>query len=328
MISFIVTTYNLADWLLRRCLTSIVAQGLARDEYEIIVVDDESTVSPRHVVDEFATQVNITLHIQRHKRQGAARNLALCHAQGDWVQFVDGDDYLFEGTISPLLHIAEKNNLDLLMFGFREVHDDSVKRIRIENNCSFNISTGDDYMLHHNLLGSCCMLMFKRSLLDDSQYDAPLRFTEGIYIEDEEFATKLVWRAQRMAKIDTVVYAYYQRAGSTVHSRSHEHTDELFRNYIVVLERLLHFESSLGDNTHDGFTRKVRTLAVDVLRRSLREPDWKERWMDSVHQLRSLGVYPLPAVHYSMKYSVFRFLTMCAVGRRILHWIEKSQNRL
>ena len=54
MISFIVTTYNLEDWLLRRCLSSIVAQGLPRDEYEIIVVDDESAVSPLPVVDEFA----------------------------------------------------------------------------------------------------------------------------------------------------------------------------------------------------------------------------------------------------------------------------------
>ena len=323
MISFIVTTYNLEDWLLRRCLSSIVAQGLARDEYEIIVVDDESTVSPQHVVDEFSAQADITLHLQKHARQGAARNLALRHAKGEWVQFVDGDDYLFAGTIAPLLRSAEANDLDLLMFAFREVHDEQPIDNGNGNNFPLSIVTGDSYMLRHNLFGSCCMQMFRRALLDDPRHGAPLRFTEGIYIEDEEFATHLVWRAQRMAKTDAVAYAYYQRTGSTVHSRSREHTDELFRSYLVVLERLKTFEASLGDKPHEGFTRKVRLLAVDILRRALREPDWKRRWDESSRQLSSLGLYPLPAARYSWKYSMFRLLSSSAVGRHMLHWAEK-----
>ena len=335
MISFIVTTYNLEDWLLRRCLSSIVAQGLAHDEYEIIVVDDESAVSPLPVVDEFAAQANITLYVQKHAHQGAARNLALRHAKGEWVQFVDGDDYLFAGTIAPLLRSAEANDLDLLMFAFREVYDSAAENSsegnRFEENNSqfliFNsqlkIVSGDSYMLHHNLFGSCCMQMFRRALLDDPRHGAPLRFTEGIYIEDEEFATHLVWRAQRMAKTDAVAYAYYQRTGSTVHSRSREHTDELFRSYLVVLESLKTFEASLGDKPHEGFTRKVRLLAVDILRRALREPDWKRRWDESSRQLSSLGLYPLPAARYSWKYSMFRLLARCAVGRHMLHWAEK-----
>lgn len=330
MISFIVTTYNLDDRLLRRCLGSIVGQGLAHDAYEIIVVDDESTVSPQHVVDEFAHQASITLYVQRHARQGAARNLALSHAKGQWVQFVDGDDYLFPHTIAPLLRCAEANKLDLLMFAFRQVHDEQpIDNCNGNNcqlsfvNCQLNITTGDDYMLHHNLFGSCCMLMFRRALLDEPRHGAPLRFTEGIYIEDEEFATKLVWRAQRMAKADAVVYAYYQRAGSTVHSRSREHIDELFRNYFVVLGRLLDFEKSVNTLPHAGLIRKVRFLAVDILRRALREPDWKRRWDESSRQLSSLGLYPLPAARYSMKYRIFRLLAMCAVGRRMLHWAEK-----
>ena len=330
MISFIVTTYNLEDWLLRRCLSSIVAQGLARDEYEIIVVDDESRVSPQPVVDEFVEQANITLYVQQHARQGAARNLALRHAKGEWVQFVDGDDYLFAGTIAPLLRSAEVNDLDLLMFAFREVHEGSAENSSENNchlspvNCQLEAVSGDSYMFRHNLFGSCCMQMFRRSLLDAPQHGAPLRFTEGIYVEDEEFATHLVWRAQRMAKADVVAYAYYQRADSTVHSRSREHTDELFRSYFVVLERLMAFEASLGDEPHAGLTRKVRFLALDILRRALREPDWRKRWDESAQQLRSLGMYPLSAAHYSWKYSLFRVLARCGIGRHILRMIEKQ----
>lgn len=331
MISFIVTTYNLDDRLLRRCLSSIVGQGLARDAYEIIVVDDESTVSPQHVVDEFAHQASITLYVQRHARQGAARNLALSHAKGQWVQFVDGDDYLFPHTIASLLRCAEANKLDLLMFAFRQVHDEQP----IDNcdgnncqlsfvNCQLNITTGNDYMLRHNLFGSCCMQFFSRHLLDAPQHGAPLRFAEGIYIEDEEFVTHLVWRAQRMARVDTPVYAYYQRAGSTVHSRSREHTDELFRNSFAVLGRLLHFEASLAEAPHEGVTRKVRSLAIDILRRSLREPDWRERWAQSSRQLCALGLYPIPSATYSWRYRAFRMLGQCSLGRQVLRVLEKD----
>lgn len=324
MITFIVTTYNLDDWLLCRCIDSIVAQGLSRDQYEVIVVDDESAVSPQHVVDRYASHVDISLYVQRHARQGAARNVGLCHAKGKWVQFVDGDDYLFPGTMSLVLKAVQSSNLDLLMFGYREVRGECIEEIPLGTEMSLSaITTGDEYMTCHNLFGVCWRQLFRRQLLDDPTFGAPLRFSEGIYIEDEEFVTKLMWRAQHMACTDVPVYAYYQREGSTVHARSREHADELFRNYFVVLSRLLEFDASLASTPHVGYTRKLHFLALDILRRALREPDWRARWADSSEQLRALGMYPLPARPYSFKYRMFRLLAGCRVGRFMLRMIEK-----
>lgn len=322
MITFVVTTYNLEDWLLRRCLKSIVEQGIA--DYEIIVIDDESDLSPQHVVDEFAAQANIRLYIQKHSRQGAARNLALSHAQGQWIQFVDGDDYLLPHTVQPCLTMAEANNLDLLMFGYHEVGDqpDGNNPPLPTADCPLDITTGDDYMLRHNLFGSCCTLLFRCALCTDASYGEALRFTEHIYIEDEEFITKLVWRARRMAKTDSIVYAYYQRPGSTTHSRSREHTDELFRNYFVVLERLLQFKASVDTHPHEGLTRKIHFFAVDILRRSLRQTNWQERWAQSARQLATSGLYPIPRARYSWKYRLFRLLSTCSMGRRLLRITE------
>ncbi len=343
MITFIVTTYNLEEWLLRRCLESIVAQEIERENYEIIVVDDESIVSPQHIIDEFAQKANITLYIQEHARQGAARNLALQHAKGEWIQFVDGDDYLYTGAIAPLLKLAEENNLDLLTYGFNEVGDEAGTTTdhRKESTSDtyqpdgsnsspfpiFNspLESGDTYMLRHNLFGSCCMQLFNKRLLDDPTYGAPLRFTENIYIEDEEFITKLVWRAQRMAPTDTIAYAYYQRPGSTVHNCSREHTDELFRNYFVVLKRLIDFEREVVTKPHDGLTRKIRFFAIDILRRALREPDWKDRWYRSAMELLGMNLYPIPSANYSWKYRIFRLLAQRSPGRHILRFIEKRQ---
>ena len=326
MISFIVTTYNLADWLLRRCLRSIVEQSLARDEYEIIVVDDESTVSPQHVVDEFAQQANITLYIQHHARQGAARNLGLQHARGEWIQFVDGDDYLFPCTIPSSLALAKENDLDLLMFGFRKVYSDGVEGCPLHSapHLLTPVTTGNGYMLRYNLFGSCWMMLFRRGLLESTALGNPLRFTEDIYIEDEEFVTKLVWRAQRMAVTNAVVYAYYQRLGSTVHNHSREHIDELFRNSFMVLHQLIDFEKSVRDYPHEGLVRKIRFFAVDILRCSLREEDWTERWEQSVRQLKTLNLYPLPLAYYSWKYILFRVLMQSSWGCFLLRLIERK----
>lgn len=325
MITFVVTTYNLEARLLRRCLESIVSQGLRREAYEIIVVDDESDVSPQGVVDEFLSRADIRLYVQKHSRQGAARNLALRHARGEWVQFVDGDDYLFAHAVEGCLGLAEEHGLDLLMFGFREVGDEEVSVSCPPNvpDDGLRVVTGNEYMSRNNLFGACWPLLFRRELLDASAYGEPLRFTENIYIEDEEFVTLLVWRAQRMARVDCPVYAYYQRPGSTVHSRSREHTDELFRNYFVVMHRLVNYRNSMHDRPAEGLTRKMHTLATDILRRALREEDWRERWYQSARALLGLGLYPVADGGYSMKYNLFRLLSRCKLGRMILRIYEK-----
>lgn len=325
MISFIVTTFNLEDWLLRRCLDSIVNQGFARDEYEIIVVDDESDISPQSVIDDYSFQANVVLYSQKHSRQGAARNLGLYNAKGDWVQFVDGDDYLLADSVVPALDVAETYNLDLLMFDFCEANDKQVVT-RDDKQSSLLprlIVTGNAFMHSNNIFGACWGLLFRRRLLDDSRFGPSLRFTEGIFIEDEEFVTRLIWRSERMAKIDWLVYVYYQRSSSTIHSQSREHIDELFRNYLIVLKRLLDFEQSVKDKPHEGVTRKIRFLTIDVFRRAFRQPDWKGRCDNLLVQLGSLGLYPIPHACYSWKYRFFRILIQFCVGRYMLRSIEK-----
>ena len=130
-----------------------------------------------------------------------------------------------------------------------------------------------------------------------------------------------------MASTDAIVYAYYQRPGSTVHNRSREHTNELFRNYFIVLKRLIDFEREVVTKPHDGLTRKIRFFAIDILRRALREPDWKDRWYRSAMELLGLNLYPIPSANYSWKYLIFRLLAQRSLGRHVLRIIEKRQQR-
>lgn len=119
-LTYIIPTYNLAPEDIRRCLASLTQQGLSPADYEVIVVDDESDVSPEPVVREWEQEMNIRFFCQPHARQGAARNVGIREATGDYIRFVDGDDYLPPHTAASLINYMEAHSLDIIIFGFRK----------------------------------------------------------------------------------------------------------------------------------------------------------------------------------------------------------------
>lgn len=318
-VSFIVTTYNLSESQLRRCLRSLTHQELSREDYEIIVVDDESDDDPQPIVESFSSVANMHYVRQQHHRQGAARNKALEIAKGDVIRFVDGDDFLYAGTTRLLLEFLDGFEGDIIISGFKKVPSTasfSPRATANSANCQIDIYNSHQYMASHTLFGSCCVLMFRRSLLN-----TPLSFVEDTYIEDEEFVTRLVWRADTIITTDLVTYAYTQNDISTTHQRDTSHLDTLFSARMDSLQRIQSFASSV-EGERKGLDRKVHFLAVDILRNALREPDWEQRTSSCVKKLSDRRLFPLPSADYSFKYRTFAKLSSSSIGRRILHLLE------
>ena len=346
-LSFIITTYNLRSSEIRRCLSSLLRQNVSTDDFEVLVVDDGSTVSPQPIVDDFADQMNVRFFTQAHARQGAARNLAFHHAQGEFIQIVDGDDYLFAGSARRILTIIEENDLDMLIYDFHHAADTS------NIGCCPHVSTrtdfykGSDYMLSHTLFGSSCTMCFRRSLLRLDNDDAIL-FPEGISIEDEDFVTRLVWSTPRLGVSDLVAYAYIVREGSTTHSSNAAQIEQRFADTFTVLDRLIAFHdavlpSSTSESPSDesstpiacsqsvtGLDRKIHFLALDILRHALRESDWSTRFPDCAEKLHARNLngaplFPLPRANWSFAYRLFRILSSQTIGLRMLRWYEQAQ---
>ncbi|MBR4433675.1 MAG: hypothetical protein IKS80_04105, partial [Bacteroidaceae bacterium] len=116
---------------------------------------------------------------------------------------------------------------------------------------------------------------------------------------------------------------YVQRPDSTTHKRDAEHTEELFQAYFDALDRLIAFKNS-EPSPHEGLDRKLHFLSVDILRRALRQGDWKQRFTNCAEALRSRALFPLPQADYSTKYTLFRLLSPSSFGQRLLHFIEKN----
>ena len=118
-LSIIIPVYNVEKYVLR-CLDSCYRQDLPESDYEVICVDDGSTDNSSSLIETFAKKHNniVVLH-QSNAGQSAARNYGLKKAKGDYIWFIDSDDWIQPNVIKRLLIQAYQENLDTLCFTFQ-----------------------------------------------------------------------------------------------------------------------------------------------------------------------------------------------------------------
>ena len=120
-LSIIVPVYNVADYL-AKCLDSLLTQDLPQNEYEIIVVNDGSTDNSGDIAQQYADKyAGITLINQANQGLSGARNTGIQQAKGDYIQFVDSDDYLEVYVLGGLMKQIEKDKLDVLRYKYQNV---------------------------------------------------------------------------------------------------------------------------------------------------------------------------------------------------------------
>ena len=313
LLSIIIPHYNLPEELLKRCLDSIVKQETTAIDYEIIVVDDGSGTPPKWVKEHYPA--NITLIESEHQGLGAARNKGLDHATGEYLLFVDSDDYLAPGSLKQCFSIINEEHPEILRFKFGKSLGGAVsKRPKYSKTIS-----GASFMATNNLPGSACLYIFSRKLVERLN----LRFKCGIYHEDEEFTTKLHFHALTLIDSNIPAYIYDTRPGSITQSKDYYVVEKRINDYLAVLRDIKQFndecQASANPLQKKGINRKQTLLTVDVIINLFRlgVKTSKIHYICN-HNLRDLGLYPLPKEKYTIKYRCFRQLANSKMGLYIL----------
>lgn len=217
-LSIIVPVYNVENYL-PKCVESLHNQDLSPDEYEIILVDDGSPDRCGAICDEYAARYSQIKVI--HRENGglsAARNHGIEEAQGQYVQFVDSDDFLEPNVLKTLVDKMEQDQLDVLRFNYQNVNE---KNEVFEPNkvskpfVDYRDEVCDGLTFLTERLGfACyaCQFMIRRDLLSDCL------FKKGIYFEDTEWTPRLLLKAERATSTDLIVYNYLMREGSITQS--------------------------------------------------------------------------------------------------------------
>ncbi len=226
-ISVIVPVYNVRQYL-PKCIESIIMQSFT--DYEIVIVDDGSTDGSGIICDTYAKNSEKVKVI--HKTNGGlsdARNVGLYNSIGEYVVFLDSDDYWSDREFLFKLNcIIENENPDFVVFGYRKENENGVLSVYYPKIDTRNI----DELIYHNSFNICAWdKCIKRSVLVDNN----ISFRVGVYSEDMEWCSKLYEVASSCAVIHEAPHSYRQRSGSITRSYTKKYADDIVKNYIECL---------------------------------------------------------------------------------------------
>lgn len=291
--------------MLCECIDSILALSLRPFEREIIIVDDGSNVSPMNGLMQYGDEI---IYIrQKNSGLSVARNKGIEMAQGEYLQFVDADDHLIQVPYEHCLDMIRLNDdIDMVMFDFTST---ATKETSYNDS---EVITGSEYMLKNNIHGTAWGYLFKRTTLSE------LRFTPGIWHEDEEFTPQLLIRAEHVCATDAKAYYYYKHKGSITTHNDDESKAKRFNDIRGVLDRLQYLCDRVPQSDRVALQRRVAQLTMDYIYQVIIQQRSQKALNACINELSSKGLFPLPDRDYSQKYIWFRKMTNSRLGRTIL----------
>lgn len=209
-VSIIVPIYN-AQHYLRACIESVLGQSVS--DWELLLVDDGSTDDSLHIAETFAKQdKRIRVLTQAQAGQGAARNRALELAHGEYIAFLDADDWWDTDYLER--HLNEIDGHDLVQSGYRRVADGQISEERRPR--------------HRLQFASACMRLYRSELLKN------IRFIEGTYYEDILWTMDLLAHKPDIHICSYIGYNYRYNPDSTT---AHAHPEDEKRIYEQIKNR-------------------------------------------------------------------------------------------
>ena len=306
LVSFIIAYYNLPSEMLCECIESILSiDKLPREDKEIIVVDDGSSVSPIQAAGALMDEVVYVR--QKNRGLSAARNTGLSAATGEYIQFVDADDKMMPAAYGHCIDILRHDSPDMLMFDF--TNSDASDG---GSNVDSPMMTGHELMRSQNIKGAAWAYLFRKRILGD------LRFTVGIYHEDEEFTPLLLLRANTVVKTSAKAYFYRVREGSIMTSASLRRRLKRLSDVEQALFRLQLQAATLPPEYGIALNRRVHQLTMDYIYNIIVLTRSRHYLLRKTERLRSRGLYPLPPKGYTLKYRLFSRLANSKTGLGLL----------
>lgn len=272
--SIIIPVYNVKEYL-ADCLDSLLAQTF--QNFEVIVIDDVSTDGSKDLALSYAARYPNKISVLQHTvntRQGGARNTGIQAALGEYLMFVDSDDYLVPEALELLSNAIQREKADIVEFCYFSVDEKGnyLRRSSFGNRIS-------RLGIHKPLLISA-MGPWNKAYHASLFRDTGIRFPEKYYYEDYWTVPKVLMAAKRVAYIEDALYCYRQRSSSTIHDANPDRnrdilpgTDALIRYFqengaseeeFTVLESLatehVLFHATLRVNSIDSHSKIQQEL--------------------------------------------------------------------
>lgn len=249
-ISIIVPVYNVEEYL-AKCLDSLIIQK--PNNYEIIIVNDGSTDSSQSIIDKYKKNNSKLIKTFTKKNGGlsSARNYGLKKAEGEYIMFVDSDDYIDKDTIKILTDKINSTKADIIMYGMIKVKNDKLI------NCYTFEDTIEDKVKKYILAApSACAKIYTRKIFNN------FSFIDGVYYEDLSFSPKLVSYTNKIEFINKPLYYYVERTESIM--RKKEYNKKMEDIFFALNEISNYYETN---NLTEKYHEELEFLYIEHLLR-------------------------------------------------------------
>ncbi len=339
LVSVIIPVYN-AEKYIRKCLESVICQS--HDSFEIIVVDDGSTDSTNVILKNYVREYNYIklIEIENHG-QGYARNLALQKAKGEYIFFLDADDFIERDTLKLCINKLNVEKSDFVVIDWKFFH---TRGGWYSYNHSDNIFY-EKILEHEDILKLLEITayftvnkMYKKSFLLENH----IKYLEGTLYEDNPFWVNAVIHAKRVSLINQPLYNV--RVSATSSTKTNYHTNVHAVGFIKAVNKSIEYIND-SDYPQDSFYMLYKYFYRKFLQyRKLRVPKQyqKQFTKEFLHALRNVEIaLPVPnkVLHYfyllngfkKEKVHLFQFLVGCRSIKKhiikLLHSIKQKYKK-
>ncbi|MDR2854165.1 MAG: glycosyltransferase family 2 protein [Prevotellaceae bacterium] len=217
-LSFILPCYN-AEKYIAECLDSLYSQDIPETDYEVICVNDCSPDGTRNIIVDYQQRHEnlVLIDHEKNTRQGGARNTGLRAAQGEYIWFIDPDDYIVPNCLARLLGVIKEENLNLLLFDYEEINEVGKslgKHIYPMQPQKCNIK--DVFLNDDGAVSLCWSKIIKRNVLIDNG----LFFYEDFHNEDVVQGIQLFLFLNHFWYLQERIYFYRRHQNSDVSNKA------------------------------------------------------------------------------------------------------------
>lgn len=311
-LSIIVPIYKVEQYL-RKCVDSLLDQDLLEEECEIILVDDGSPDECPAICDAYATAYgNVKVIHRKNGGLSAARNSGIEVAQGEYVQFVDSDDYLEPNVLKMLVDKMDADRLDILRFNYQNVNEkyevfepNKVSKPFVD----YRDEVCDGLAFLTERLGFGCyawQFVIRREMLPGCL------FKEGIYFEDTEWTPRLLLKAQCVTSTNVMVYNYLMREGSITQSVEEAKKRKVLADKLLLVDSMKSQMQRVGDKR--WFEGMIAQTAISIV--SYVAANYYSQRKEVMKALVEKDIFPLSTYQASQ------------TGKRKIIWANISPNLL
>ena len=231
--SIIVPVYNTEEYL-ERCIESILKQTF--DDFEIILVNDGSTDNSKKIITDYQKQYPEKIKVVNKKNGGlsSARNKGVSKAKGEYLLFVDSDDYIEKGLLKTL-NTKTKDCPDLIRFQIKEIRDN---KICMHRELPFETLKGDKAfkkIIKYHYVETAWCYAYRREFYKNNKFS----FSEGKYHEDFGLIPYVVMCASKVKSIGYVGYNYVIRSGSIMTEVNYEKNKKKAEDFLYHYKNLV-----------------------------------------------------------------------------------------